>query len=341
MNNAAAIRVRLRELGDLIAAIPHMLGFHPRESLVVIVLNGHSVRFAVRVDLVDPVHAEALVGELVGPIRANQASAVVLVVVSEEVARTAAAAHAELVGEIARALCAHEIPVVQAACVARTTAGSPWFEYADSGGGGVLPDGSTSVMAAATAAAGLVTFESREQLANLIAADDGRSMRRRTRLLADADAEHPMDAALAAERMDLLERLYREAGAGRLRLDDETVAKAGSALCDPMVRDACLGWCLADGASVAEQVWIALVRATPAPYRAEPATLLAFCAYLRGDGAFAGIALEAALTANPEHTLAALLLSALHGGITPDALRGIAEDAVADALLWLNRAVPR
>ncbi|HWR46990.1 MAG TPA: DUF4192 family protein, partial [Pseudonocardiaceae bacterium] len=71
------------------------------------------------------------------------------------------------------------------------------------------------------------------------------------------------------------------------------------------------------------------VRATPAPERAEPAALLALSAYVRGDGALAGVALDAALHACPQHSLSGLLRAALDAGLPPELLRSIAADAAA------------
>ncbi|KZM69816.1 hypothetical protein AWN90_04160 [Nocardia terpenica] len=77
-------------------------------------------------------------------------------------------------------------------------------------------------------------------------------------------------------------------------------------------------------ADAARQLWAAATRALPTGYCADPAALLAYSAYLTGDGTLAGIALDAALTADPQHTLALELLSALHLGISPDKLRHLA-----------------
>src|SRR5262249_60782180 len=86
-------------------------------------------------------------------------------------------------------------------------------------------------------------------------------------------------------------------------------------------------WRVRSGAAAAERLWLALVRAPPAPERAEPAALLALTAYLRGDGGLASVALEAALLACPHHSLSGLLRAALDGGMPPELLREIAMDA--------------
>jgi hypothetical protein len=138
-----------------------------------------------------------------------------------------------------------------------------------------------------------------------------------------------MRPELIARRLAQLEELHREAAVGDVVLSDSVVAEVASALCDHRVRDACLPWCTGSGAVAAERLWLALVRATPAPERAEPAALLALVAYLRGDGAMAGIALDAAQQACPEHSLSGLLRAALEGGLPPEVLRTVAADAAA------------
>jgi hypothetical protein len=138
-----------------------------------------------------------------------------------------------------------------------------------------------------------------------------------------------MSARAVGQRLAQLTELYRAAAAGDPELSDGIVAEVASALCDHRVRDSCLPWCIGSGAAAAERLWLALVRATPAPERAEPAALLALTAYLRGDGALASVALEAALHACPHHSLSGLLRAALDGGLPPELLRDVARDAAA------------
>ncbi|MEU7524675.1 DUF4192 family protein [Saccharothrix sp. NPDC042600] len=53
--------------------------------------------------------------------------------------------------------------------------------------------------------------------------------------------------------------------------------------------------------------------------------LPAMYAYIRGDGALAMIALDRALDARPDHTLAGLLLRAVNRGIPPTELADIVD----------------
>jgi hypothetical protein len=52
--------------------------------------------------------------------------------------------------------------------------------------------------------------------------------------------------------------------------------------------------------------------------------LLAFSAYVRGDGPLAGVSLEAALRCDPEHRMAGMLDQALQSGIRPEQIRELA-----------------
>jgi hypothetical protein len=75
------------------------------------------------------------------------------------------------------------------------------------------------------------------------------------------------------------------------------------------------------------RVWRELVRRTPEELAAPVAGLLAFAAWLSGDGALAWCAVERALRADPDHTLARLVGRALEGAVPPSAWRPVREAA--------------
>ncbi len=120
-------------------------------------------------------------------------------------------------------------------------------------------------------------------------------------------------------------------------LADEDVIRLASALADHRVRDTCLDFDRLPDVAAAERLWTALARATPAPERAEPACLLAFSAYARGDGVLAGIALTQAEKADPGHRLSGLLRSALALGLAPHKIRVAGIRAATFARQALNR----
>lgn len=329
MSAPPADRIRLSDPAELIAAVPHLLGFHPHDSVVLLALHGKKLGLTLRADLVDAEQALLLAEQMLLPMARQRPTGVVLVVIGGELGAEGEPPYGALVDIIDGVFCGAGLPVVHAAWAGATAGGAPWRCYDDGLCAGTVADPATTPLAAATVAAGAVTFGNREQLAGLLAAEEPAALQRRALLLAAAEADHPMSAELRARRFARLEELHRAAAGGQVALSDSTVAEVASALCDHRVRDACLPWCTGPGADGAEQLWLALVRATPAPQRAEPAALLALVAYLRGDGALAGLALDAALQAWPDHSLSGLLRAALEGGLPPEVLRTVAVDATA------------
>ncbi len=329
MSAPTAGRIRLSDPSELIAAVPHLLGFHPHESVVLLALHGKSLGLTLRADLVAADQAPLLAEQLLAPIARQRPTGVALIVIGGEGPPDGDLPHRVLVSALDDVLTGAGLPIVHAAWTTETTSGAPWRCYGDPLCAGTVADPATSPLAAATVAAGAVTFGSRQELAALLVAEDPAALQRRAMLLDAVDAEHPMSARMVAQRLARLAELHRAAAAGDPELGDSVIAEVASALCDHRVRDACLPWCTGSGAIAAERLWLALVRATPAPERAEPAALLALTAYLRGDGALASVALDAALHACPHHSLSGLLRAALDGGLPPELLRDVARDAAA------------
>lgn len=329
MSAPPADRIRLSDPAELIAAVPHLLGFHPHESVVLIALHGTKIGLTVRTDLVPLDQAPVLAEQLLVPMTRQRPTGVVLVVIGDSSEADRTPPHGALVSVLETVFGDAGLPVVHAAWAAATAAGAPWYCYDDPQCAGTIADPAATALAAASVATGAVTYRNRDELAALLTGEEPAVLRRRTRLLEATEAEHPMTATVRGKRLSRLEELHRAASQDRLELSDSIVTEVASALCDHRVRDACLPWCTGAGAPGAERLWLALVRATPEPYRAEPAALLALVAYLRGDGALAGLALDAAQRAWPDHSLSGLLRAALEGGIAPDVLRTVATDSAA------------
>jgi hypothetical protein len=325
--------LRMRDPGELLAALPYLIGFHPRDSLVVVALGGRSGRrvgLTQRVDLPPPEHAPVVCAALAGTVlRGGPAGAAVLVVgggppADGRAAERAALPRAELVAVATAALTGRGVPVRTRAWTAGTAPGAPWACYDGCRCRGTLPDPAATPLAATAVAAGVVVHADRADLERLVAPAAPEVLRRRERLLTRAvdtasrtGAASP-DAAAADAAVDAA---LADAAAGRLYLDDGRVLALALALTDPLVRDAALVRCAEPGAQGGEQLWAALTRETPDPEAAEPAALLAACALLRGDGALAGIALDRAEQAWPGHRLTGLLRAACRAGMSPDRVR--------------------
>jgi hypothetical protein len=120
-----------------------------------------------------------------------------------------------------------------------------------------------------------------------------------------------------------------------LALDDETIARLAHILSHVDVRELCLAFALTTRAVAAEKLWTTLTRTSPDPACAEPAAQLAVCAYLRGEGALAGVALDIALAAEPHHSFAGTVRQVMDVGLPPHKFRTLLMDSFIAA--YANR----
>lgn len=324
--------VRVDEPGDLIAALPHLLAFHPADSVVVVAMSGGRpsiVGLTLRVSLPAPRHRYAVARQLMGPVEEHDARSVAVVVVGGGCADPPGSLpHRGLVDVIEELARDMGISFACALWTPATAKGARWFCYDHDDCSGTVPDPDGTELAAASAAVGLVTFPSREAFAEVVAPDDDAALARREALL---DREV---GTIAPDRFDSPDFVRRGRGlVGQAVVDavertgplsDEQVVELAVVLSDLRVRDASLAFAIGSRTMAAERLWAELTRACPAPERAEPASLLAFSAYLRGDGALASVALEQAELACPGHRLALLLRTALDAGLPPQRLEAMA-----------------
>jgi hypothetical protein len=322
--------LRIQDPGELIAALPALIGFHPAESLVLIATGGRSGRrigLTVRVDLPQPEQAGAVVADAVQGLLLDDPAGAAVVVLGAGSAGSegdGGPPHAALAAATTAVLLRHDVAVHTLVWAARTAAGAPWACYDACRCRGVVPDPASSALAAAVVAGGQVIHRDREALHRLVEPADPGRIRRREGLLvrrleeqaAERDSAQAVVAGLATVRAAIA-----DCAAGRLRVDDRTVVELACALSDRDVRDAALLHNIGPDPAAAEQLWTALVRETPDPEAAAPASLLAVSALLRGDGALANVALDRAEQAWPGHRLTRLLRAAADAGMRPAQVR--------------------
>lgn len=325
----------------MIAATGHLLGFRPADSIVLVGHGGpesNEVCVTLRADLPPARHEHALAEQLVNTALLHDSTAVTLVVIGGRTrTNSKRPPRPRLISAVAMLLEAAEIPLLHAVWAPSVDKGVRWRCYQDAECGDTVPDPASSELAASKAAQGAVTFPSREELAKVLLPDPDDALARREKLLdewlRELDGREPGPDQLAAEgarAKALVRDTLREMAEHEqtFELTDELVARLGLALSDHLVRDEFLATALPSGSAsalVAERLWLLLTRAVPVPERAEPACLLAYSAYVRGDGAFAGMAVDAALDANPAHLLAGLLRRALDAALPPEQLTRLAE----------------
>jgi hypothetical protein len=319
--------VTLDHPGELLASVPHLLGFHPSDSLVVLGLRGTttaSVRVVLRADLPPPEEIRALAEYLLLPLTQHNAESVVLVVVGgrapiDDLPDRELLARCESVFVDAGFSVAHQLWTPD------TAAGRRWRCYDDFNCTGVLPDPGGTDLARAANETGLDTYASRDEIVAMLAPEPDDVLARRSAAFdRRTDATEPEPTLSSDEirtRLDAVRDAVESAVTTPPTLTDDDVVRLVGALSEHRIRDVNLDFDRLPDVAAAEWLWTALARATPAPERAEPACLLAFSAYARGDGVLAGIALANAEAADPGHRLSNLLRSALTLGLEPGKIR--------------------
>lgn len=311
--------VRLSSPGDLAAATPYLLRFHPTDSLVMFALGGKAgTAYAgiARTDLPAPEHAGTIGHALAETMLSHGATAVAILGYGP-------AERADPVVPAIRDLAARRgLPVRE---TLRVHAGR-WWSYDCPGAACCPPEGTpfdptTSEVSARLTFEGLAAAPSRDDLKQRIAPVGGltrTSMDQATRR-AEARLVEWLDAVPEADwRQEVLgegEAVVRAAidrYATGGALDDDAVAWLTVLLTWLPVRDA--AWQAITSEQPHLTLWTDVVRRADPALVPAPACLLAFTAWRFGSGALAGMALDRAERADPDYSLAELLRRLLAQG---------------------------
>lgn len=130
-----------------------------------------------------------------------------------------------------------------------------------------------------------------------------------------APRDHPPATDDAGLLRMIVEHVTRTAPPGDL--DCRTVTLMGEALTRMPVRDAAFTLACTAFRGPTERLWRELARRLRGTQRASAATMLAHLHYATGEGAYAGVALDHALAADPHWNMAQLLDTALRSGLPP------------------------
>lgn len=325
---------RITSPADLLALVPSVLGFHPEESLVLVVTAGDLGNLHVRLDLPlddDEDEAAEAVRTVVAAVTKARAHQVALVVYSDE-----GEAHTEgLVDILVDQLLDRQVGVL---CAIRAD-GERWYSF-DWGPDCCGPDHgplegrpydvSSHPITAQSVLDGRVVFNSRRELADSLvgtdldaieaveeAADEAvRRLQASTRHPLGPDSPERARAHLMTEGLWVRERVRRYVQTGE-PLDDGEVGRLVVATVNIDVRDVVWAEITRADARVHVELWRDVVRRTPLDLLAAPAALLAFAAWLAGEGALAWCAVERCQEAEPDYSMAALVSQALVAAVHP------------------------
>ena len=328
--------VRAGSPAALLTLVPHLLGFVPEASLVVIGVAPprDRIRVTLRYDLPDPPEPDLvadIVAHAVGVLRTQRLTAAVAVGYGPETLVTPAA------DELRDAAWQAEIDLRE---FLRVQGGRYWSytcgnEACCPAVGVPFEPDPQAAQAAALIGAGTPVLASRAAVAARVAPLGGiaaESMRQATRraerhiaqLLAKVRKSARLGAArhmIAAEGLAAVGAMiarYRDGG--RFTSDDE-IARISVALRDLRVRDD--AWARMDPAHAEahQRLWIDVTRRAQPGYVAAPAALLAFVAWQSGEGALANVALDRALADDSRYSMALLLRQVITAGAPPSLAR--------------------
>jgi hypothetical protein len=332
--------LKLRRPDEVLTAVPYLLGFHPERSLVVLGMHGPRRRVGVtmRVDLdLDPDELARVV------VRAleNDADdeAFVLLYDPVEGRNDRGSPGLTLVHKLRRDMRTAGIRLRDAYRIAD----GRWWSYlcrnsrcCPPGGAPVpSPEASGSSVVAATAVhAGLTALPDREALRKTLeppAPWTRAASEQALERMGDELAERLAAAGTAGVRDEFLDRIR----ALVLRFEDRTAELTGEeaatvavALHSIPVRDRVITWTIGERADALQRLLVEVVRSVGPPENVPVATVLAWSAYLKGNGGLANVALEIVFATAPEYSLALLVDHALQNGVPPELLRRSTEAAV-------------
>lgn len=336
--------VKVTTPADILGVLPHRLGFHPTESLVVVCLEGprRRDRLVMRFDLVAPEYDERVARDLADRVRHAGATNAVLVCYTEAPVDALGLARQGLVDLVVERLGAYEIGVIEALLVRE---GRWWsFHCTDArccpDSGSALPTGLTvaaSHYAAESVAHGGVVLADRDTLVSSIEpARDETSDEVRAR--AALEAGEALVTAIArggveaAGRLALstLRRLAEGWSGGRCDVSPLDAAVVALGLRDKTARDLAMTMVLDHDEELLVALLTEMVRHVDDVDAAPLCTVLAWAAYAGGGGALAAVAAERALRCEPDYDMAELVLAGLSGMVAPSTIRDVSADVRAD-----------
>lgn len=330
--SAAEQIVKLRTPTDIVDAVPHLVGFHPANSVVFVALRGKRRRLGVvaRFDLPDPSHAEECAVGVVEYLRRDQATGAIIVFYPPCDGPAHPSVRA-LADRMADRLVAAKLGLADMLCVSE----GRWWSLGCDGEGCCPAEGTpverrlASPLATAMALEGRVTLASREELGKTLAPADGvlaaamgsALPRARSGLTHEIAAGRRSEVATESIGLFYAAVQLRVCGEQPRPLDVEAAARLIAGLDDVLVRDEVITWFEGSWGDATRALMNELVRKAVPPFDPTPLTVFGWLSYLHGNGAIAGIAVDRVLAAGAANGMARLLDDALRAGVNPSTFK--------------------
>ena len=312
-------RMTVRHASDLLAVIPYLVGFHPSESIVAVLMRSGKVALTMRVDLPTTTSVAeagaALARQLTAVARTHRLTRMVLVGYSADQLRANRVLTATM-DEIHRS----GWPGLELADVYYVD-GERWWSLTCNGPccplEGTPYDVGSHPYAAEAVYAGMSVEPSRASLKEGL-------------LGPDPAEEDGLEETLAAVLDDLVElddqdlacmaiqQTVREA-LDRTEVSDEVCARLALLALNKTVRDHAWAMITRDDADLHVQLWRRVVARVPPAMSAAPLGLLGMAAWVDGNGALQNLCGERLAEIHPGYTMGEILLDLSDRAVPPSA----------------------
>ncbi|SDT06566.1 protein of unknown function [Friedmanniella luteola] len=302
-------RLRVRRPADFLAVIPYLLGFHPEESLVVVLCRRGRVLLTARLDLPRPADAPGVAAQVRQLTTQHGVDALVLVGYGDDQGATRATLEQVRTGVVGA------VPVREVVLVSRAR----WWSLSCTSGccpaGGAVFDPDAHPLAAEAVYRGLVAGRSRAALVELVGGPGPDALPRLRGLVGLARSrwagvDRPTAAAALAAAVEA-------AVAGGGAVDEEVAVRLAVLGLDLAVRD--VGWALMSRSAAEghQRLWAQVVAVAPPEVASAPVALLGAAAWIGGNGALLNCCVERLERDDPGCTLGHLLAELSERALPP------------------------
>ena len=310
---------------DLLAAVPFMVGYHPKDSLVAMALRDDKVVMAMRVDFPEPdlilatsetiamhlIREQASEAIVVGYLPTNTLETDSLAIVREVIAR-------------------HDIIVKE--CIA--VRGDRFRSNLCQDIGCCPPEGNpiplltdSRVTAEQVAAGNPLPYLDLDEMKRSIAAQPAdKELNKLIKKIADIDYDSDEVTLLQRQGVNAIIELAMEFKGAGFSGNKALIALVLARLLDLQVRDYAMGMSTEESCEQLWDMWRWLLRIAPRGYVAPVAVIFAIMSYERGDGALAQRALDRAFEDSAKYQMAKLLRRTFAAGWPPSAFTEMRAD---------------
>jgi hypothetical protein len=289
--------LRISDPSDLLALIPYLLGFHPQESVVTVLVGSGHVILTARVDLPALTSVDALAAEVSRLAVQHRAQEIVLVVYSaaDPDARS-------LLDGLLDELSEHQVSE------AILVTGERWWSLVCSSDC-CPPQGrpyevESHRIAAEAVYAGMSVRGGRADLVTLVSGPDRADDERLDQLILAARAD--LSRLSPPQTTRLVEKIIASA-VGGATLDECRLLQLALTATDLLLRDRAWAMITRADAHRHVQLWAQVVAVTPPDLAAAPLALLGMAGWISGDGALQNCCVERLERIHPEYSLGMLL----------------------------------